>query len=64
MPEEAVEKTSKGKVITFPAPIKKVNSADVPMPYSSFLENMYLPDTEDIILAIEEVCYLNKEYDN
>ena len=42
------------------APIKKVNSADVPMPYSSFLENLYLPNTEDIILAIEEVCYLNK----
>jgi len=42
------------------APIKKINSADVPMPYSSFLENLYLPNTEDIILAIEEVCYLNK----
>ena len=25
LPEDAVEKTNKGKVITFPAPIKKVN---------------------------------------
>ena len=40
------------------APILKVNSADVPMPYSSVLEKMYLPQVEDIILAIEEVCYI------
>tara|TARA_Y100000996_G_scaffold67995_1_gene45859 strand:- start:54 stop:1424 length:1371 start_codon:yes stop_codon:yes gene_type:complete len=40
------------------APIKKVNSADVPMPYSSFLEKKYLPDIDDIILALEEVCYI------
>ena len=40
------------------APIKKVNSADVPMPYSSVLEKKYLPQIEDIILAIKEVCYI------
>ena len=40
------------------APIKKVNSADVPMPYSSVLEKKYLPQVEDIILAIKEVCYI------
>jgi pyruvate dehydrogenase E1 component beta subunit len=40
------------------SPIKKVNSADVPMPYSSVLEKIYLPQVEDIILAIEEVCYI------
>ena len=40
------------------APIKKVNSADVPMPYSSVLEKKYLPQIEDIVLAIEEVCYI------
>ena len=39
------------------APICKVNSADVPMPYSKVLENKYLPQVEDIILAVEEVCY-------
>ena len=38
--------------------IKKVNSADVPMPYSSVLEKKYLPQVEDIILAIKEVCYI------
>jgi pyruvate dehydrogenase E1 component beta subunit len=40
------------------APIKKVNSADVPMPYSRELEKKYLPQVEDIIIAIEEVCYI------
>ena len=40
------------------SPIIKVNSADVPMPYSSVLEKMYLPQIEDIILAIKEVCYI------
>jgi len=40
------------------SPIKKINSADVPMPYSSELEKKYLPQVEDIILAIKEVCYI------
>ena len=40
------------------APIKKVNSADVPMPYSKELENKYLPQISDIVSAVEEVCYL------
>ena len=40
------------------APIVKVNSADTPMPYSSFLENKYLPQVEDIVLALENVCYI------
>ena len=40
------------------APIMKVNSADVPMPYSSFLEKRYLPQIEDIINAVKGVCYL------
>jgi len=40
------------------SPIKKVNSADVPMPYSSVLEKIYLPQVEDIILAIKKVCYI------
>ena len=40
------------------SPIKKVNSADVPMPYSSVLEKKYLPQVDDIILAIKEVCYI------
>ena len=40
------------------SPVVKVNSADVPMPYSSFLENIYLPQTEDIVNALKEVCYI------
>ena len=40
------------------SPIKKINSADVPMPYSSVLEKKYLPQVDDIILAIKEVCYI------
>ena len=40
------------------SPIRKINSADVPMPYSSFLEKKYLPQVEDIVLAAKEVCYI------
>ena len=40
------------------APIINVNSADVPMPYSKVLENLYLPQTEDIVNALKEVCYI------
>ena len=40
------------------SPIKKVNSADVPMPYSSVLEKKYIPQKKDIVLAIKEVCYI------
>jgi pyruvate dehydrogenase E1 component beta subunit len=40
------------------APIIKVNSADVPMPYSSKLEKLYLPQIDDIITAVKEVNYI------
>ena len=40
------------------APIQKVNSADVPMPYSSILEKKYLPQIEDIVLAVKKICYI------
>tara|TARA_B100000686_G_C16777896_1_gene969788 strand:- start:1466 stop:2803 length:1338 start_codon:yes stop_codon:yes gene_type:complete len=40
------------------APIIKVNSANVPMPYSSVLEKLYLPQVEDIIDATKKVCYI------
>ena len=40
------------------SPIIKVNSADVPMPYSSVLEKKYLPQVQDIISAIKKVCYI------
>ena len=40
------------------APITKVNSADVPMPYSSELEKLYLPQIDDIVKAVKEVNYI------
>ena len=40
------------------APIIKVNSADVPMPYSSSLEKLYLPQIDDIVKAVKEVNYI------
>ncbi|MDC1184890.1 pyruvate dehydrogenase complex E1 component subunit beta [Alphaproteobacteria bacterium] len=40
------------------APIIKVNSADVPMPYSSSLEKLYLPQVGDIVKAVKEVNYI------
>jgi len=41
------------------SPIEKVNSADVPMPYSSALEKLYLPQVEDIVKAIKKVNYID-----
>jgi pyruvate dehydrogenase E1 component beta subunit len=41
------------------SPIIKVNSADVPMPYSSSLEKLYLPQVDDIINAAKKVSYIN-----
>ena len=40
------------------SPIIKVNSEDVPMPYSSELEKLYLPQVEDIVKAVKEVNYI------
>ncbi len=40
------------------SPIIKVNSADVPMPYSSQLEKLYLPQIDDIVKAVKEVNYI------
>ena len=40
------------------SPIIKVNSADVPMPYSLSLEKIYLPQVDDIISAAKTVSYI------
>ena len=40
------------------SPIIKVNSADVPMPYSSSLEKLYLPQVDDIVKAVKAVNYI------
>jgi len=39
------------------APVQRINSKDVPMPYSLNLERECLPKVEDIILSVKKVCY-------
>ena len=39
------------------APVKRVNAADVPLPYAAGLEALALPQAEHIIAAAKEVCY-------
>lgn len=39
------------------APVKRVNCADVPLPYAANLEALALPQAEHIIAAVKEVCY-------
>ncbi len=38
------------------APIKRVAQKEVPLPYNRALEQMALPQVEDIVLAVKEVC--------
>ncbi len=40
------------------AQVKRVTGKDVPMLYAANLEKLALPQVEDIILAIEDVCYI------
>jgi pyruvate dehydrogenase E1 component beta subunit len=39
------------------APILRVTSADVPMPYAANLEKLTLPSAERVIEAVKSVCY-------
>ncbi|MCI5060932.1 MAG: pyruvate dehydrogenase complex E1 component subunit beta, partial [Alphaproteobacteria bacterium] len=39
------------------APLKRVTAADVPLPYAASLEQLAIPQTEQIIHAAKEVCY-------
>ena len=41
------------------APIERVTSDDVPMPYAKNLEELAVPDVERIIAAVREVAYLD-----
>src|ERR1041384_3015907 len=41
------------------APVKRLSSADVPMPYAKNLENLRVPDVERIIAAVREVAYID-----
>ena len=40
------------------APIKRISTAEAPMPYAKNLEAAALPDVPKIIAAVQEVCYL------
>ncbi len=39
------------------APVKRVCSADVPLPYAANLEKLALPQVDEIVHAAREVCY-------
>ena len=40
------------------APVKRVSGADVPMPYAKNLEQLAVPDVNQIIAAVKEVAYI------
>ena len=40
------------------APVKRISSADAPMPYARNLEQLALPDVAKIVAAVREVSYL------
>lgn len=40
------------------APLKRVCSADVPLPYAANLEALALPQADEIVHAAKEVCYV------
>jgi len=41
------------------APVKRISSADAPMPYAKNLEQLALPDVAKIIAAVREVSYMD-----
>jgi pyruvate dehydrogenase E1 component beta subunit len=40
------------------APVKRLSTAEAPMPYAKNLEALALPSVEKIVQAVKEVCYL------
>lgn len=40
------------------SPVIRVTGADVPMPYTSSLETLALPQSQDIVLAVKKVLNL------
>jgi pyruvate dehydrogenase E1 component beta subunit len=41
------------------APVRRVSGADAPMPYAKNLENLAIPDIEQIVAAVRGVAYLS-----
>jgi pyruvate dehydrogenase E1 component beta subunit len=40
------------------APVKRISTAEAPMPYAKHLEELALPSVDKIIAGIKEVCYV------
>jgi pyruvate dehydrogenase E1 component beta subunit len=40
------------------APVKRISTAETPMPYAKNLEALALPSVDRIVAAVKEVCYL------
>jgi pyruvate dehydrogenase E1 component beta subunit len=40
------------------APVKRISTAEAPMPYAKRLEELALPSVDKIVAGIKEVCYL------
>ena len=40
------------------APVKRISTAEAPMPYAKNLDAAALPDVNKIVAAVKEVCYL------
>jgi pyruvate dehydrogenase E1 component beta subunit len=40
------------------APVKRVSGADVPMPYAKNLEDLAIPNVDQIVAAVREIAYL------
>ena len=41
------------------APVKRVSGADVPMPYAKNLEDLAIPNVEQLVAAVRQVSYLD-----
>ncbi|HLO01305.1 MAG TPA: pyruvate dehydrogenase complex E1 component subunit beta [Pyrinomonadaceae bacterium] len=41
------------------APVKRVSGADVPMPYAKNLEDLAIPNVDQIVAAVRQVAYLD-----
>jgi pyruvate dehydrogenase E1 component beta subunit len=39
------------------APVRRVCAADVPLPYAANLEKLALPQVDEIVHVVKEICY-------
>ncbi|EAL58198.1 pyruvate dehydrogenase E1 beta subunit [Wolbachia endosymbiont of Drosophila ananassae] len=42
------------------APVVRVTGKDIPLPYAANLEKKALPQVEDIVEAVHQVCFRKK----